>query len=122
MAKIIREYKVTAKEFSIKTNDRNVVCIVGNHINGAYLVIPSFGISVELTDDGDIEENKYRIIEAFDNSKNTWRYSSSPNVVAFLAQEIAEVINPYITTEQTAEEYLKSIMGTRGKENGIKNL
>lgn len=115
MAKIIREYKVTAREFSIKTNDGNVVCIVGNHINGAYLVIPSFGISVELTDDGDIEENKYRIIEAFDNSKNTWCYSSSPNVVAFLAQEIAEVINPYITTKQTAEEYLESIMGTKGE-------
>lgn len=118
MAEITREHKVTAREFTIKTRDGNILCIVGNHINGAYVVIPSFGISTELADDGNIEDNTDRIIEAFDNSKNTWCFSSSPNVIGFLSREIAEAINPYITEiEQSPEEFMKSIMGIRGGIN-----
>ena len=71
VSKIVREHHVTAREFVIKTSEGNIICIVGKHINGAYLAIPSYGVSVELTDDGNIEDNEYRISDVFDNLKDT---------------------------------------------------
>lgn len=102
MSKIIREHHVTAREFVIKTSEGNITCIVGKHINGAYLAIPSYGVSVELTDDGNIEDNEYRISDVFDNLKDTQGLSSSFGHIEFVSREIAEAINPYITeTEQS---------------------
>ena len=115
MMEIIREYKVTAKEFVIKTNLGDTVCICGNHINGAYLAIPSYGMSVELADDGNIEDNTDRIQIAFDDVRN--KQCNYIIATRDVSRNIAEAINPYITTEQTVEEYFKSIMGEEGNNN-----
>lgn len=112
MAKIIREYKVTAREFSINTNIGEIICITGNHINGAYLAIPSLGMSVELTDDRNVEDNTNRILGALDDVRPAGYKFKSINHMKDFSQKIAEAINPYITeTEQSPEEFFKSIMG-----------
>lgn len=117
MSKIIREYNITAREFAIKTNLGDTVCICGNHINGAYLAIPSLELSVELTDDGNIEDNTDRIFGALDDIRPAnYKFKSVEHMKNF-SSDIAEAVNPYITTEQTAEEYLKSIMSTGGVAN-----
>lgn len=122
MSKIIKEFKVTAREFVIKTNLGDTVCICGNHINGAYLAIPRLELSVELTDDGNIKDNTDRIFGTLDDIRPAgYKFKSIEHMKNF-SRDIAEAVNPYIITKQTTEEYLESIMGTRGKENGTKNL
>lgn len=117
MAEIIRSYKVTAREFAIKTNYGDIVCIFGNHINGAYLAIPLLGLSVELADDGSVEDNTNRILDALDDVRPAGYKFKSINHMKNFSQEIAEIINPYITTEQSPEELMKSIMGIGGNSN-----
>lgn len=100
MAEIIREYKVTAREFVIKTKDMEVTCIIGNHINGGYLAIPSLGLSVELTDDGNVEDNTDRILGALDDVRPAGYKFKSINHMKNFSQEIAEAINSYIMSTE----------------------
>lgn len=35
MAKITKEFKTTAREFSVAENGNSFLCIVGHHVNGS---------------------------------------------------------------------------------------
>lgn len=39
MAKITKEFKTTAREFSVAENGNSFLCIAGHHINGLYIAI-----------------------------------------------------------------------------------
>ena len=118
MAEIIREYKVTAREFVIKTKDLDVICICGTHINGAYFAIPSLQICGELSSFGNISDNKDRIWDLFYDKRRNLSIPPQADREN-LAEEIAEAINPYIIElKENPEEFFKSIMGVGGDHNG----
>lgn len=113
MAKISKEYKATAREFSVNTNEYNFICIVGQHINGSYIAILNWGVSAELSAFGDVEYNTERIYNVFKAN------SSCKLLTENTAREIAKAINEYtIAPEQSPEEFFKSIMGVEGDHNG----
>ena len=106
MAKISKEYKAPAREFSVNTNDYNFLCVVGHHINGSYIAILNWGVSAELSAFGDVGYNTERIYNAFKTN------SSCKVLTENIAREIAESINEYtIAPQQPPEEFFKSIMG-----------
>lgn len=111
MAKITKEFKTTAREFSVVEKGNSFLCIVGHHINGSYIAILNWGVSAELSAFGDVEYNTERIYNAFKASSNCRSLTENT------AKEIAEAVNEYtIVPEQSPEEYFRSIMGI-GSEN-----
>ncbi len=59
----------TAKEESIDFRGLNFLCVYGNHINGGYVAILNWGVSVELSNrKSDIGYNCRKILEAFGRS------------------------------------------------------
>lgn len=69
-----KEYKATAREFSIDACGYNFLCIVGEHINGGFLAILNWGVSAELSDDwNDIDYNSmciYQVLCGFTELEN----------------------------------------------------
>lgn len=96
MAKVQREYKVTSRELSIDSHGLSFLCVVGTHINGAYIAIINFGISAEQSALNDTNYNANRIYEAFNMSNDSWLPKSKDSRWE-IAEEIAEAINPYIS-------------------------
>lgn len=98
MAKIQNEYSATSRELSVDTHGLNFLCIVGRHINGAYIAILNFGISAEQSTLNDISYNANRIYKAFESANDSW-LPKSQDARFEIAEEIAQAINPYITKQ-----------------------
>lgn len=112
MAKITKEFKTTAREFSVVENGNSFLCIVGHHVNGSYIAILNWGVSAELSAFGDAEYNTERIYNAFKANSNC--NSLTENT----AREIAEAVNEYtIAPKQSPKEYFRSIMGIGSESN-----
>lgn len=95
MAKIQTEYSATSRELSVATHGLSFLCIVGHHINGAYIAIINFGISAELSALNDTLYNTNRIYEALNISNDSWLPKSQESRRK-IAEEIAQAINSYI--------------------------
>lgn len=95
MAKIGQEYKATAREIHIDTHGLGFLCIIGKHINGAYIAVVNFGLSAELSTLDDIPYNARNILNALQISTNKWLPKSN-KALEEIADEIAEAINEYI--------------------------
>lgn len=119
MSEIIKEYNVTAREFTIKTSIGDIVCICGNHINGAYLAIPSLELLVELADDGNIQDNIDRIFSVLDDIRPVSHKFKSVEHMKIFSKDIAGAINLYIFKVQSREEYFKSIRGSIHYKNRL---
>ncbi len=98
MAKIQNEYSATSRELSVDTHGLNFLCIVGRHINGAYIAIVNFGVSTELSALNDTLYNTNRIYKALNIANDSW-LPKSQDARLEIAEEIAQAINPYITKQ-----------------------
>lgn len=96
MAKVQKEYKATSRELSIDSHGLSFLCVVGTHINGAYIAIINFGISAEQSVLDDTGYNANRIYDALNMSNDSWLPKSKDSRWE-IAKEIAEAINPYIS-------------------------
>lgn len=113
MVKVKREFKTTAREFSIDTDNLSLLCVCGHHVNGSYIAILSLGVCAELSPYGDIGYNAEKIKEAIQSIGGSLLLPSSDEKLEQLCREIAEAIDPY--TKQSEEELKETSRNIMGK-------
>lgn len=89
-------YEVSqTQEFSVDCGDFNYLVIYGHHINGGFIAIPNWGVSVEAADPANIGYNTQKLCEKLNN----------PELSRTLAEAIKE---HWELTEETSSNAVKS--------------
>ena len=110
MGKINSFYKSTIEEASVDSYGYNFLCVYGSHINGNYLAILNWGISVELSSfSNDITYNAMSLGRALENIPQLKANASN------IAYDIANTISPRLKEMQDKENVNNHFGNIRNK-------
>ena len=88
-----KEYKVTAREYSIDCHGLNFLCILGQHVNGGFVAIVNWGVSAELSAaNSDLFYNRRNVLEALERSPDVKWLPSDEEAREAVARDLAVMI------------------------------